>query len=114
MHNAAQHLVGEHDFSSFRAQECQAHSPIRRIINIQVYRQGNDVILEVTANAFLHHMVRNIVGTLLLIGSGKKPEEWLQEVLAAQDRTAAGITAPPQGLYLVNVDYPKSFLLWEK
>ncbi|MEY4377786.1 MAG: hypothetical protein RJB26_2336, partial [Pseudomonadota bacterium] len=106
MHAAAQCLVGRHDFSSFRAAECQATSPVRLMESITVRREGALVVLEVQANAFLHHMVRNIVGTLLPVGRGEKPGEWVAEVLAARDRRVAGITAPPQGLYFAGVRYP--------
>jgi tRNA pseudouridine38-40 synthase len=105
-HAAARSLVGRHDFTSFRAAECQANSPVRTIETLTVRREGALVVLEVQANAFLHHMVRNIVGTLLPVGRGEKPGEWVAEVLAARDRRVAGITAPPQGLYFAGVRYP--------
>lgn len=108
MHEAAQCLVGRHDFTSFRAAECQANSPIRLVESVSVERQGALVVLEVQANAFLHHMVRNIVGTLLPVGRGERPREWVAEVLAARDRRVAGITAPPQGLYFAGVRYPSA------
>lgn len=106
MHLAAQMLVGEHDFSSFRAAGCQAHHPVRRILSINVKREGRLIAIDIEANAFLHHMVRNIVGSLMVIGSGEQPPEWLGEVLAARDRRVAGITAPAAGLYLLGVRYP--------
>ena len=106
MHAAGQVLVGEHDFSSFRASECQSRSPVRRLAGLRVWREGSLVLLEVTANAFLHHMVRNIAGTLITVGCGERSGEWVQEVLQARDRRAAGVTAPPGGLYLLRVDYP--------
>ncbi len=109
MQRSAQQLLGERDFSSFRAAECQSSSAMRRLLAVDVRRSGADVCVVVTANAFLHHMVRNIVGSLLLIGSGQRPEGWLAEVLEARDRTLAGPTAPPQGLYLVGVEYPPQF-----
>ncbi len=109
MHRAAQHLRGRHDFSSYRAQGCQAKSPIREIDRIQVNRQGDLVILDVHANAFLHHMVRNIAGVLIAIGKGERAEEWGLEVLNLRDRTLGGVTAPPQGLYLTQVDYPPQY-----
>lgn len=112
MNLAAQYLLGEHDFSSFRDSECQSLSSIRRIKEIKVYREEEKVILEITANAFLHHMVRNIVGTLLLIGNNKQPVPWIKKVLAARDRRAAGMTAAPQGLCLTHVEYPKQFSLF--
>jgi tRNA pseudouridine38-40 synthase len=109
MHLAAQALIGEHDFSSFRAAECQSSTPMRRVEQIAVERDDHLVSLTVTANAFLHHMVRNIVGVLLAIGRGERPIEWAGEVLAAKDRRAGGVTAPPQGLYLSGVRYPSEF-----
>lgn len=109
MHRAAQCLLGEHDFSSFRAAECQSSTPMRRLLEAEVSRQGETVEFMVRANAFLHHMVRNIVGSLLQIGSGQRPEDWMAELLAARDRTRAGPTAPPQGLYFAAVEYPPEF-----
>jgi tRNA pseudouridine38-40 synthase len=109
MHAAGQLLVGEHDFSAFRAAECQARQPIRRLLELTVRRRGDSVILEVEANAFLHHMVRNIAGVLLAIGAGEQPVEWAREVLEGGDRTRAGITAPAEGLYLLAVRYPERF-----
>lgn len=109
MHDAAQYLVGEHDFSSFRAMECQSHSPIRRIDKFVVTRQGQYVILDVTANAFLHHMVRNMAGGLIAIGTGKQPVEWIQDVLSAKNRSLGAETAPPYGLYLIEVTYPEKY-----
>jgi tRNA pseudouridine38-40 synthase len=105
MHAAAQQLLGEHDFSSFRAAQCQARTPMRCIYEIQVRRFGEIVELAVTANAFLHHMVRNIAGVLIEIGTGERPIEWAREVLEARDRKLGGITAPPGGLYLTGVRY---------
>ncbi|MEH6346478.1 MAG: tRNA pseudouridine(38-40) synthase TruA [Bermanella sp.] len=106
MHEAAQALVGKHDFTSFRASDCQANHPNRTVIDISVKRMKDWVVLEVCANAFLYHMVRNIAGVLLPIGQGSKPVEWCQDVLQAHDRTQAGVTAPGGGLYFVDVDYP--------
>lgn len=106
MHLAAQSLVGEHDFTSFRAADCQANHAVRTLNDISVKRMGDWVILEVCANAFLYHMVRNIAGVLLPIGQGSKPVGWCGEVLAAQDRRQAGVTAPGEGLYFVDVEYP--------
>ena len=106
MHAAAQSLVGEHDFSSFRARDCQANHPRRTMHEISVKRTGDWVVIEVCANAFLYHMVRNIAGVLLPIGQGDKPVSWCNEVLEKQNRTAAGITAPGEGLYFVDVTYP--------
>jgi tRNA pseudouridine38-40 synthase len=106
MHAAAQALVGEHDFSAFRAAECQSRTPLRRIEHIAVSRQGECVVLCVTANAFLHHMVRNIAGTLIAVGRGDRPAAWVREVLESRDRRAAGHTADAGGLYLAGVTYP--------
>jgi len=106
MHRAAQVLVGEHDFSSFRALGCQARHAIRTLHEIRVERQGQEIRIEVAANAFLYHMVRNIAGTLMAVGCGDRPEEWVADVLAARDRASAGVTAPPDGLYFVGVRYP--------
>lgn len=111
MQEAAQCLVGEHDFSAFRAAQCQAHHPRRTIHHLSVRRCGQHVVVEVEANAFLHHMVRNIVGVLLSVGSGERPPEWVPEVLQQRDRKLAGITAPATGLYLVAVRYPQHFAL---
>ena len=109
MHRAAQVLVGKHDFSSFRAAGCQAHSPVRTVSHIAVTRRGEILEIEISANAFLHHMVRNIAGSLIKIGSGLAPESWLAQVLEMRDRTKAGVTGLPQGLYLTNVGYPAEF-----
>jgi tRNA pseudouridine38-40 synthase len=105
MHAAAQALVGEHDFSAFRAAECQAPLPVRRLLRIAVERRGPSLVVEVTANAFLQHMVRNIVGSAVRVGEGARPLEWLGEVLASRDRRRAGPTAPAAGLYLAAVEY---------
>ena len=109
MHAAGQALVGEHDFNAFRAAGCQARHPIREVLELVVWRRGDGVLLEIEANAFLHHMVRNIAGVLLAIGAGDRPAEWAAEVLAGRDRTQAGVTAPAEGLYLLAVRYPQRF-----
>ena len=109
MQRAGQALVGEHDFSSFRAAECQARHPVRDIHELTIRRQGDGVVLDVEANAFLHHMVRNIAGVLMTIGVGDRPVEWVRGVLEQRDRTQAGVTAPAQGLYLAAVRYPEQF-----
>jgi tRNA pseudouridine38-40 synthase len=109
MHEAAQCLLGEHDFTSFRAAECQSSTPVRRVTELTVRRDGDHVEVAIRANAFLHHMVRNIAGTLIAVGVGDRPTAWVGEVLAGRDRTRAGATAPPQGLYFAGVDYDPSF-----
>lgn len=106
MARAAQALLGRHDFTSFRATACQAKSPVRTIDRLEVRREGEMVMIEVAARSFLHHMVRNIVGTLKLVGEGVWPVARVAEALAACDRAAAGPTAPPDGLMLVAVRYP--------
>ncbi|RYY01486.1 MAG: tRNA pseudouridine(38-40) synthase TruA [Gammaproteobacteria bacterium] len=113
MREAASHLVGRHDFTSFRATQCQAKSPVREIFYLHLVRRGDLIVLEVQANAFLHHMVRNIVGVLLAVGAGDKPSSWVGEILAAKNRSAGGVTARPYGLYLVSVDFPSEFNLPE-
>jgi tRNA pseudouridine38-40 synthase len=110
---ASRSWLGEHDFSAFRAASCQSHSSIRSLYSIDITRIGDYVILDVHANAFLQHMVRNLVGVLMMIGSGKMHFEWAKEVLEGRDRKRGGITAPPEGLYLVGVEYPSHFGLPE-
>ncbi|SRR5690554_6758252 len=114
MHEAGQALLGEHDFTSFRAVACQAKHPIRTIERLSVRRSGDYLYLDIAANAFLHHMVRNIAGTLMTVGAGEQPVGWVREVLEARDRTVAGITAPAEGLYLVAVRYPSVYDLPEQ
>ena len=109
MHEAAQHLLGEHDFSSFRASNCQATHPVREIHAISVERRVDVVTLEVTANAFLYHMVRNIAGSLIRVGKGEAPPGWLREVLAAKDRNQAAPTAQPDGLYFLGARFPQHY-----
>lgn len=109
MARAAECLVGEHDFTSFRASQCQAKSPVRCIEHLHIVRRGEMIVVEVKANAFLHHMVRNIVGVLMAVGAGEAPPESVAQILAARDRSAGGVTARPFGLYLVGVDYPDEF-----
>ena len=105
MAEASAALLGEHDFSAFRASQCQAKSPVRRLDRIALRESGSLVIVELEANAFLHHMVRNIVGALVWIGIGRRPAGWMAEVLAGRDRTLAAPTFAPQGLYLTGIDY---------
>lgn len=111
MHQAAQYLIGHHDFSSFRATGCQSKSPFRQMYFIHVYREGENVIIDLSANAFLHHMVRNIAGVLMTIGQGKQPVTWTQELLTLKNRSCASMTAPPDGLYLAGVFYPPHYSL---
>jgi tRNA pseudouridine38-40 synthase len=111
MHQAAQRLVGEHDFTSFRALQCQSKTPRRNVHEVNVTRQGMYIMVDIKANAFLHHMVRNIVGSLLEVGLGNKPVDWLSELLALKERRQAAATAKPNGLYLVDVTYPDEFNL---
>lgn len=106
MHRAGRFLLGENDFSSFRSAQCEASHARRELQDIQVSRRGEVVEVAVQANAFLHHMVRNIVGSLLLVGSGQRPEHWIGELLARRDRTLAGATAPAAGLLFVGPLYP--------
>lgn len=105
MHEAAQAVLGEHDFSSFRAASCQSHTPFRCVHSVAVRRRGDFVVLDIVANAFLHHMVRNIAGSLQRIGAGQATPAWLPALLAAKDRTLGARTAPPNGLYLTDVRY---------
>jgi len=99
MNEAAAFLVGEHDFTSFRAAGCQAKSPVRTVRSISVKRLGDEVHVDIEANAFLYHMVRNVVGSLILVGRGERSVSWMGEVLEQKDRTQSGMTAPSQGLY---------------
>lgn len=109
MQAAAKDFIGEQDFSSFRAAECQAAHAMREVQSLEISRQGDFIIVDIQANAFLHHMVRNIVGTLLQIGRGEKPATWVKELLALKDRTKAAPTAPAEGLYMMNAIYPAEF-----
>jgi len=109
MRVASRCLIGEHDFSAFRAVLCQARSPMRRIEFLDIKRSGPFVRFTVRANAFLHHMVRNLVGSLIRVARGEVPPEWIHQVLVGRDRRAAGMTAPPAGLSLVRVHYPQSW-----
>jgi tRNA pseudouridine38-40 synthase len=105
MQSAAQFLLGEHDFSAFRAAQCQAKSPVKHLQQLDISSQGEMLIFEVSANAFLHHMVRNIIGCMVYVGNGKHPPEWMAEVLASRDRSLAAPTFAPDGLYLKCIAY---------
>ena len=105
MHRAAQHLLGHHDFSSFRASACQAKSPLRTLDLCTIHREGDYVIMETRARSFLHHQVRNMIGSLKMVGQGHWSEQRLIDILAAKSRPAAGQTAPPEGLYFNGVEY---------
>ncbi len=109
MRTAAEALIGTHDFTSFRAIGCQAKSPVRTLSRMDLSKDGDIFAIELSANAFLHHMVRNIAGVLISIGCGERPVNWAKEVLEHKDRTLGGVTAPPQGLYLTDVCYPAEY-----
>lgn len=111
MQQAAPFLLGEQDFSSFRAVQCQSKTPFRNVHHLRIERRGDYIVLDIKANAFLHHMVRNITGSLLEVGMQNRPPQWISELLAAKDRNLAGATAKPGGLYLVDVEYPAHFAL---
>lgn len=111
MQAGANYLFGEHDFSAFRGADCQSRSTQRRVEFIRVQRDRNVIAIEIMANAFLHHMVRNVVGTLIKVGEGKETPEWVRDVLLTRDRTKAGMTVPPSGLYLMRVIYPEKFAI---
>ena len=111
MHDAAQALVGTHDFSSFRAAQCQAKSPVRTIAWLRVRRVGDIVRFDVAADAFLHHMIRNIVGALVEVGDGRRPRDWIGELLRAADRTRGAPTFASDGLYFTGADYDARFAL---
>jgi tRNA pseudouridine38-40 synthase len=109
MHRAVQKLLGERDFSAFRAASCQSSTPMREVQSALVQRWGDLVLIDIQANAFLHHMVRNIAGSLMAVGAGHRDESWMADLLLGRDRTAAADTAPADGLYLVAVLYPAHF-----
>lgn len=109
MQQACRYLIGEHDFTSYRAVACQAKSPVRTVYQLEVTRSGAYLFIDVEANAFLHHMVRNIAGVLIAIGSGEKAPEWAEEVLHLRDRALGGVTGHPHGLYLTEVTYPAEY-----
>lgn len=105
MREAARYLLGEHDFSAFRAAECQAKSPVKNLMQLDITRHGDTIIFDLAAGAFLHHMVRNIVGCLVYVGKGKHPPEWIRNVLEGRDRRRAAPTFAPDGLYLRHIAY---------
>ena len=109
MHEASQCLLGQHDFSSFRSTECQAKTAIRTISDLKISRHGYVVVIDICANAFLHHMVRNIAGVLIAVGSGRESVAWVGQVLLAKNRSLGAQTAPPYGLYLICATYPEEF-----
>lgn len=111
MQQAANHLLGKHDFNAYRATACQAKSPVREIYALQVRRDRDLLLIDIEANAFLHHMVRNIAGVLMTIGCGEQPVDWSLAVLLSRDRKLGGVTAPPFGLYLMDVDYAPDYHL---
>lgn len=111
MQTAADQLVGRHDFSAFRASECQAKSPIKTLDSIVVSRRDDCIAIDVEARSFLHHMVRNLVGVIGAVGQGRQPASWAREVLESRDRDKGGVTAPAEGLYLVGVTYPDQYAL---
>lgn len=109
MHEAGQYLLGEHDFGAFRGAGCESPTPVREILELEVTRHKRLVVIDIAANAFLLHMVRNIVGVLVAVGTGEKPPEWTKTVLESRDRRCGGITMRSNGLYLVEVKYPDEF-----
>ncbi|MDH3325538.1 MAG: tRNA pseudouridine(38-40) synthase TruA [Gammaproteobacteria bacterium] len=111
MQQAANYLIGKHDFNAYRAVGCQAKSPVREVLSLNVTRKGQFVLVDIEANAFLHHMVRNIAGVLMEIGAGKREPEWARQILETCDRTKGGVTAQPFGLYLTGVSYDNEFKL---
>lgn len=111
MRVAASHLLGTHDFSAFRAAECQAKSPIKTMHDIRIERRGDLIVVTLTANAFLHHMVRNIVGSLIVVGNGNQRPEWVAEILASRNRSLAAPTFMPDGLYLAKIAYDAKWCL---
>ena len=111
MQAGARYLIGEHDFSAYRALACQAKSPMRTLHRLDVTRDGDRIVLDLNANGFLHHMVRNIAGVLMAVGRGEREPEWVGQVLAGRDRTLGGVTAHPNGLCFMGVEYPPQFSL---
>jgi len=111
MQEAANYLVGTHDFSAFRGSDCQAKNPVKTVHVCHIRREGNDIYLDIKANAFLYHMVRNIVGTLYIVGEGREQPEWILNLLEGKNRTLSGQTAPAKGLSLVEISYPEVYNL---
>lgn len=111
MAQAAQALLGTHDFSAYRASACQSKKPIKTVYELTVQRRADLIVLDIEADGFLHHMVRNIVGVLLAIGHGEQEVSWAQEVLETRDRRLGGVTASPHGLYFVHAVYPEHFAI---
>jgi tRNA pseudouridine38-40 synthase len=111
MREAAQYLLGTHDFSAFRAAECQAKSPVKTMREIRIEQRGALIVVTLVANAFLHHMVRNIVGSLIVVGNGNQPPQWLAEILEGRDRSRAAPTFMPDGLYLAKIAYDEKWRL---
>ena len=114
MHSAAKYLVGTHDFTSYRAVACQAKDPTRTVYELNLSQRNEFIFMDICANGFLHHMVRNIAGVLISIGKNEQHEDWALEVLESRDRTLGGITAPAAGLYLVKVQYDEKYGLNSK
>ena len=111
MAEAAQALIGEQDFSAFRGAGCQSNTAMRNVQSVEVFQQGDIIAIDICANAFLLHMVRNIAGALIEVGRGSRQESWIGQLLAERDRTKSAATAPAAGLYLIDVGYPDSFVL---
>jgi len=111
MRRAAQILLGEHDFSAFRSVECQAKSPVKTLYQLDLMRRGDVLVFELRANAFLHHMVRNLVGSLIVVGRGAAPSHWIKDVLESRDRALCAPTFMADGLYLTHVEYPPEAVL---
>ncbi|HEX5338443.1 MAG TPA: tRNA pseudouridine(38-40) synthase TruA [Gallionella sp.] len=109
MQEAARCLIGEHDFSAFRAAQCQAKSPVKTLTRLDIRREGDMIVFDLSAGAFLHHMVRNIVGSLVYVGKGKHPPDWLRDVLESRERRLAAPTFSPDGLYLRRIKYEEKW-----
>ena len=111
MKKAAQYLLGEHDFTSFRSSECQSKTPIKTLYSIDIHSHAPWIYFVIRGNAFLHHMVRNLVGSFLMVGTQKESPEWMGEILEARDRSQAAPTFSPAGLYLAQIAYPAEFAI---